>query len=110
MNIDDLLARSGGVCEICGSGDALERVEVTSVGDVVFCAICAGHAGAPSGHWRALEGVGSVGITAGASAPEVLIDEVVDAFHARFDVTVEPVVTAEENIEFKVPRVLREPA
>ncbi len=56
MNIDDLLARSGGVCEICGSGDALERVEVTSVDDVVFCAICAGHADAPSGHWRALEG------------------------------------------------------
>ncbi|QFU09725.1 4-hydroxy-3-methylbut-2-enyl diphosphate reductase [Rhodobacteraceae bacterium THAF1] len=60
--------------------------------------------------WRALEGIGSVGITAGASAPEVLIDEVVDAFRTRFDVTVEQVVTAEENIEFKVPRVLREPA
>ncbi len=60
--------------------------------------------------WRALDGIRSVGITAGASAPEVLIDEVVDAFRARYDVTVEKVVTAEENIEFKVPRVLREPA
>jgi 4-hydroxy-3-methylbut-2-enyl diphosphate reductase len=60
--------------------------------------------------WRALEGIRSVGITAGASAPEVLIDEVVDAFRARYDVTVEKVVTAEENVEFKVPRVLREPA
>ena len=60
--------------------------------------------------WRALDGIGSVGITAGASAPEVLIDEVVDAFRARYDVTVEPIVTAEENVEFKVPRVLREPA
>ncbi|SMY06463.1 4-hydroxy-3-methylbut-2-enyl diphosphate reductase [Flavimaricola marinus] len=60
--------------------------------------------------WRALEGIGSMGITAGASAPEVLINEVIDAFKARFDVTVEPVVTAEENVEFKVPRVLREPA
>ena len=60
--------------------------------------------------WRALDGIGSVGITAGASAPEVLIDEVVDAFRARYDLTVERIVTAEENVEFKVPRVLREPA
>ncbi len=60
--------------------------------------------------WRALEGIRSVGITAGASAPEVLIDEVIDAFRARFDVTVEPIETATENVEFKVPRVLREPA
>ncbi|MCF6445972.1 4-hydroxy-3-methylbut-2-enyl diphosphate reductase [Nereida sp. MMG025] len=60
--------------------------------------------------WRALDGIASIGITAGASAPEVLINEVVDAFKARFEVTVEHVVTAEENVEFKVPRVLRVPA
>ena len=60
--------------------------------------------------WRSLDGVASVGITAGASAPEVLIEEVIDAFRARYDVTVEPVVTAEETVEFKVPRVLRERA
>jgi 4-hydroxy-3-methylbut-2-en-1-yl diphosphate reductase len=58
--------------------------------------------------WRALDGVRSVGITAGASAPEVLITEVIDAFHARYDVTVEMVETAKERVEFKVPRVLRE--
>ena len=60
--------------------------------------------------WRSLEGIASVGVTAGASAPEILIEEVVDAFRARYDVTVEPVVTAEENVEFKVPRILRQPA
>jgi 4-hydroxy-3-methylbut-2-enyl diphosphate reductase len=60
--------------------------------------------------WRALEGIRSIGITAGASAPEVLISEVVDAFRARFDAQVEIVETAQENIEFKVPRVLRETA
>ncbi len=60
--------------------------------------------------WRALEGIRSLGITAGASAPELLVNEVVDAFRERFEVTVQPVVTAEENVEFKVPRVLREPA
>ncbi|MEQ9674937.1 MAG: 4-hydroxy-3-methylbut-2-enyl diphosphate reductase [Roseovarius indicus] len=60
--------------------------------------------------WRALEGITSIGITAGASAPEVLVDEVIDAFRARYDVTTEQVETAQENVEFKVPRVLREPA
>ena len=60
--------------------------------------------------WRALDGIKSVGITAGASAPEALIAEVIDAFKARFDVTEEMVETAIENVEFKVPRLLREPA
>ena len=60
--------------------------------------------------WRSLEGITSVGITAGASAPEVLINEVIDAFGARFDMTVEVVETAVENVEFKVPRVLRKTA
>ncbi|WP_121065630.1 4-hydroxy-3-methylbut-2-enyl diphosphate reductase [Chachezhania antarctica] len=57
--------------------------------------------------WRALEGVRSIGVTAGASAPETLVEEVIDAFRARHDVTVELVETAVENVEFKVPRVLR---
>ena len=60
--------------------------------------------------WRALGAIGSVGITAGASAPETLVNEVVDAFRDRFEVTVETVETAQENVEFKVPRVLREVA
>ena len=60
--------------------------------------------------WRALDGISTVGITAGASAPEVLVNEVIDAFRDRYDVTTEIVETAQENVEFKVPRVLREPA
>lgn len=57
--------------------------------------------------WRALSGIRAVGLTAGASAPEVLINEVIDAFRTRYNVTVHPVTTAEENVEFKVPRALR---
>jgi 4-hydroxy-3-methylbut-2-enyl diphosphate reductase len=60
--------------------------------------------------WRALDGIASIGITAGASAPEVLVNEVIDAFRARYEVTVEQIETAKENVEFKVPRVLRETA
>ena len=59
--------------------------------------------------WRAIEGARAVGVTAGASAPEVLVDEVVDAFRARFDTTVELVETAVEDIGFKIPRLLLEP-
>ncbi len=58
--------------------------------------------------WRAIEGARTVGVTAGASAPEVLIEEVIDAFRARHDVTVEIVETAVERVEFKPPRILRE--
>jgi len=57
--------------------------------------------------WRAIEGVRAVGLTAGASAPEVLVDEVIAAFRDRYEVTIERVVTAEEHVNFKVPRVLR---
>ncbi|MEC8292413.1 MAG: 4-hydroxy-3-methylbut-2-enyl diphosphate reductase [Pseudomonadota bacterium] len=60
--------------------------------------------------WRAIEGIKAIGITAGASAPEVLVNEVIDAVKARYDVTVAEVETAKENVEFKVPRVLRQPA
>ena len=60
--------------------------------------------------WRSLEGISSVGLTAGASAPQELVDEVIDAFRARHDVTIELVETAVENVEFKVPRLLRESA
>ena len=60
--------------------------------------------------WRALDGARAVGLTAGASAPELLINEVIDAFAARYDLTREMVETAVEDIEFKVPRILRVPA
>lgn len=58
--------------------------------------------------WRALDGIRSIGITAGASAPEVLVNEVIDAFRDKYDVTVQQIETAQENVNFKVPRVLRE--
>lgn len=60
--------------------------------------------------WRALQGARAVGLTAGASAPEILVEEVVAAFRDRYDLTVETVETAVETVEFKVPRSLRESA
>jgi len=58
--------------------------------------------------WVKLKDVTSIGLTAGASAPDELINEVIAAFRERYDTTVELVETAIENIEFKVPKILRE--
>jgi 4-hydroxy-3-methylbut-2-en-1-yl diphosphate reductase len=58
--------------------------------------------------WDQLGALTSLGITAGASAPETLVTEVIDAFKARYDVAVEIVTTAEENIAFNIPRELRD--
>ena len=60
--------------------------------------------------WPRFEGIARLGVTAGASAPEVLIDEVIDAFSDRFDVSVEVVTTTTELIAFNLPRQLREAA
>lgn len=53
-------------------------------------------------------GAKSVGITAGASAPEVLVEEIIAVFRQHFDVTIETVMTATETIAFNVPRILRD--
>ena len=51
-------------------------------------------------------GASTVGITAGASAPEVLVQEVIEALSAHRDVEVSSLTTAEENVTFKLPRAL----
>ena len=53
-----------------------------------------------------LDGVRLLGLTAGASAPEVLVQGVLDALSARFDVTVEEDAAARETVTFKLPRQL----
>ena len=59
-------------------------------------------------NWNSLRNIKSVGITAGASAPEILVNEVVDALKERFEVKTHLVETAIESVNFKVPRILRE--
>jgi len=60
--------------------------------------------------WSRLENISHVGIAAGASAPEVLVDEVIAAFKERYDVTVEEISVAQERVQFKLPLSLRAPA
>jgi 4-hydroxy-3-methylbut-2-enyl diphosphate reductase len=57
--------------------------------------------------WSEFENISTLGVAAGASAPEVLVEEVIDAFSARFSVSVDTVSTADESIFFPLPRELR---
>lgn len=57
--------------------------------------------------WRDLQGAQTIGITAGASAPEVIVDEVVEAIRERYDLDIEVVTTLEERVVFNVPREVR---
>ncbi|TAJ82923.1 4-hydroxy-3-methylbut-2-enyl diphosphate reductase [Reyranella sp.] len=56
--------------------------------------------------WAWLGDARRLGITAGASAPDLLVDELIEACRARYDVTVEEVRTTEESVVFKLPRAL----
>ena len=59
--------------------------------------------------WSAFGNISSLGITAGASAPEVLVEEIIAAFAERYDVSVGTVSAAAEAVFFPLPRALREP-
>ena len=60
--------------------------------------------------WARFGDIRTLGLTAGASAPEVLVEEIIGTFAERYDVTVETVSTADEDVVFNLPRVLREAA
>ena len=94
---------------VIGAPNSSNSKRLVEVGRAAGCAYAQLVQRADEIDWRALQGIRSVGVTAGASAPEVLVNEVLDAFRARYQVTVELVETAVERVEFKVPRLLREP-
>nr|WP_321359077.1 4-hydroxy-3-methylbut-2-enyl diphosphate reductase [uncultured Hyphomonas sp.] len=56
--------------------------------------------------WDWFDGVTLLGLSAGASAPEDLVQDVIAACRSRFDVTVQNIETARETVTFKLPRVL----
>ena len=60
--------------------------------------------------WSSLEGVGAVAVTAGASGAEALVEGVLDALRARFDVVIETLTTAHKSMTFPLPRELRQPS
>lgn len=60
--------------------------------------------------WAEFGTIASLGLTAGASAPEVLVEAIIDAFAERYAITVETVSTADESVFFPLPRALRDDA
>ena len=62
--------------------------------------VAAGAARRPRFRGRTIGAISTLGLSAGASAPEIIVDEIIDAFRERFDVTVELAVTATETEEF----------
>jgi 4-hydroxy-3-methylbut-2-enyl diphosphate reductase len=93
---------------VIGAPNSSNSKRLVEVGRAAGCAYAQLIQRAADIDWRALAGARAIGLTAGASAPEVLVTEVIDALRARFTVTMDLVETAVEDIEFKVPRILRE--
>lgn len=58
--------------------------------------------------WKDIEGIKTLGLTAGASAPDILIENVISALRQKYDVAVEEIILAKENVTFNIPRLLRE--
>ncbi len=104
------MAPKVGALLVVGAPNSSNSRRLVEVGARAGCAYAQLVQRADDIDWRALDGLGAIGITAGASAPEQLVTEVIDAFRARFDVALQTVETATENIEFKVPRILRHPS
>ena len=58
--------------------------------------------------WSSLADVKTLGISAGASAPQVLVDEIIESFELRYQISVETITTATEDIAFKLPKELKQ--
>jgi 4-hydroxy-3-methylbut-2-enyl diphosphate reductase len=59
-------------------------------------------------NWSDYSDINTLAVTAGASAPEVLVEEVIEAARANFEVEVEEIRIKEENTVFQIPKLLRE--
>jgi 4-hydroxy-3-methylbut-2-enyl diphosphate reductase len=110
-NRQDAVKRIAPKCDrmiVVGSPNSSNSLRLVEVAERAGCpyALLVEHAAEID--WSVFDGIRRLGVTAGASAPEVLVDNIIDAFRDRFDVHVETVTTAEEGIAFKLPRELRD--
>jgi 4-hydroxy-3-methylbut-2-enyl diphosphate reductase len=101
-----MLAQVADLILVVGSKNSSNSVRLMEVGR---------RAGAQDAHliddargidWTWFDGAAAVGVTAGASAPEDLVQGVIDAIATRYDLTVEELIEARETVTFKLPRLL----
>jgi 4-hydroxy-3-methylbut-2-enyl diphosphate reductase len=92
---------------VVGAPNSSNSQRLREVAERAGCRIAALVQRAEDIDWTRFGAIGSLGITAGASAPEVLVEEIIDAFAERYEIDVETVSTAEESVFFPLPRDLR---
>ena len=92
---------------VVGSPNSSNTQRLKEVAERAGCARAALVQRAEEIDWALFGDLQTLGVTAGASAPEVLVEEVIGAFDQRYAVTVETVTTADEDMFFPLPRVLR---
>jgi 4-hydroxy-3-methylbut-2-enyl diphosphate reductase len=92
---------------VVGSPNSSNTQRLKEVAERAGCAHAALVQRAKEIDWSVFGSIASLGVTAGASAPEILVEEVIGAFAARYAVSVETVTTADEDMFFPLPRALR---
>jgi 4-hydroxy-3-methylbut-2-enyl diphosphate reductase len=110
-NRQEAVKRIAPLCDrliVVGSPNSSNSLRLVEVAERAGCPRAMLVQSAAEIDWANFIGIKSLGITAGASAPEVLVEGIIEAFKARFAAKVESVVTAEEDIAFKLPRQLRD--
>jgi 4-hydroxy-3-methylbut-2-enyl diphosphate reductase len=110
-NRQDAVKRIAPKCQrmiVVGSPNSSNSLRLVEVAERAGCPYAVLVQRASEIDWTMFDGISRLGVTAGASAPEVLVDEIIDAFKARFAAKVETVTTAEESVAFKLPRELRD--
>jgi len=105
LAVKDVAAQSE-VLLVVGAPTSSNSKRLVEVADRVGCRASLLVERASDLDWDLIGDARTVGITAGASAPEVLVQELIDAFRERFAVEVVNIAGAEEGISFKLPRLL----
>ncbi len=95
---------------VIGASNSSNSKRLVEVGDIAGAGKARLIASAENINWDDLKGITKLGLTAGASAPEYLVDGVIAAAKMRFNVTIEEVEVTKEEVIFRLPRALREPA
>jgi 4-hydroxy-3-methylbut-2-enyl diphosphate reductase len=110
-NRQDAVKRIAPNCDcmiVVGSPNSSNSLRLVEVAERTGCPYAVLMERANEIDWAAFDGIRRLGLTAGASAPQILVDNIIDAFRERYDVEIEIVTTAEESITFKLPRELRD--
>jgi 4-hydroxy-3-methylbut-2-enyl diphosphate reductase len=90
---------------IIGSPNSSNSVRLVEVARAAGCPEATLVQSAASMDWRALDGIATVAMSAGASAPEELVEELIDACQQRFAVAVKEIEVVKEDVSFKTPPI-----